>query len=164
MGNIKIRKVKAEDAEKLRQLRLRLLQAYPSVYGTTYQSAARHGVGETTREIKEFSSPGAAIFVAEDGEKLVGMCRIEPTANKDIAYAGRLGVVPQYLGKGIGKDLFNYRYRWAKDNTDYKKITANVRKRNTGAVSFLTKAGFKIVGEGSYRGVPEWNLEMKIKR
>ena len=163
MSEITIRKATIKDAEKLRELRLRLLKHYPDVYGTSYQAQVKHGLEETVKEIENYSRFGSAIFVAADKDKLVGMCRIEPTEDTEVAYAGRMGVLPEYLGKGVGKLLFDHRLTWAREY-GYKKLTAIVRKKNTRAVAFLAKKGLKIISEGNYRGVPEWNLEMKIER
>lgn len=161
MDEITIRKATLEDAEKLRELRLEIVKLNPKVFGVSYKTLKRIGIEETIKELQE---PGSATFIAEDNRRLVGMIRIHATDKKGVAYVGRAGVLPAYQRQGTAKRLHHAWYDWVLKDTEYQKVQANTRKSNTAGLKLAKGDGFRIVGEGNYRGIPEWNLEMEVKR
>jgi len=77
------------------------------------------------------------VFVACEENKVLGVCRIErgEEANRMTA----IYVLPEYQGRGIGKELFEA----AEGYLGYDKdILVGVATYNTAAIGFYTKLGF----------------------
>jgi len=55
--------------------------------------------------------------------------------------------------------MLRYRLEWIKKKTKFKKVKTIVQKSNTRMLKLSKKFGFKIVGDGKYRGIEEYYLE-----
>lgn len=102
-------------------------------------------------------------LVAKDGDKVVGVCRVEK--HTDYNQLTTIYVLPEYQGKGIGKMLWNE----AKNFFDAKKdIIVNVATYNAKTIAFYTKLGFVDTGkrfteEHLKSGVNFPEMEMRLK-
>ncbi|MEV2908107.1 GNAT family N-acetyltransferase [Paenibacillus larvae] len=87
------------------------------------------------------------ILVADINGKLVGYLIANggfAKKNKHSTYLV-IGILEEFTGKGIGKDLFNELETWASLNSIHR-LELTVMKHNERAVSLYKKMGFEIEG------------------
>lgn len=108
----------------------------------------------TKKEIKR-----DIIFHILINEKIVGFYSL--SVDKEKAEIEHMWILPEYIGKGLGRKLFNHMKGVAK-NKDVKKLRIVA---DPNAEGFYTKMGFKRVGEkeSSIKGrmLPILTLEIK---
>lgn len=160
----RIVKATSADAWGLRDLRLELVKEDPQTFGVSYKIERKKGINEFKRLIEEYSQKNSALFLVKDGNKIIGMIKIRPESKKkkDEGYFGSLGILPEYRRKKLATILTEHAIGWAGNNTNFKVINAIAVKTNKASIDFSKKLGFKIVGEGKYRGVPEVYMQLKL--
>lgn len=86
-------------------------------------------------------------LVAETNGRLIGFSRCEGTELKRFRHRVEfgVGVIKEFWGYGIGKNLLNESILWADEN-GVKKMTLNVMETNEGAVKLYEKLGFEVEG------------------
>ncbi len=163
-GEILICEAKSEDAESLRSLRIQLVKENPKTYGVVHETERKKKTKHFTDWIQEHLKEDARIFLLEVGGKVIGMGAVKRAENEnpEIGYLGSLGILNEYQGRGFGRLLVQHHLDWAKKNTRFKKVKTIVQKRNTRMLKLAKSFGFAVVGEGKYRGVPEFYLEKNL--
>lgn len=86
-------------------------------------------------------------LVAETNGKLVGFSRCAGTDLKRFRHKVEfgVGVLKEFWGYGIGKNLLQKSIKWADDN-DIKKMTLHVMESNESARKLYEKLGFEVEG------------------
>lgn len=86
-------------------------------------------------------------LVAVTDKRIVGFSRCEGTYLKRFSHKVEfgVGVLKDFWGYGIGKNLLKESIAWA-DSNDIKKITLNVLETNTKATELYKRLGFDIEG------------------
>ena len=144
--NYKIRSAVEMDAEALSDLRLK-------IDGETENLDREPGEGFIDPEgfqaiIKEDSESARNIFlVAETNGRLIGFSRCAGNDLKRFRHKVEFGVgiLKEFWGYGIGKNLLQESISWADDN-DIKKMTLNVMESNENARRLYEKLGFEVEG------------------
>lgn len=141
-----IRSAKPEDAEHLTEVRLQ-------IDGETENMDRRRG--EAYLEPAEFAaliqadldSPTNLFLVAEANERIVGYSRCEGSQLSRLAHKVEfeVGVIKDYWGHGIGRQLLDRSVAWA-DETGIQKMTLEVIETNSKAIEMYKKVGFEIEG------------------
>lgn len=85
----------------------------------------------------ETHSPDRKYIVAIDGERVVGLCRAEKSAEEQRLNA--IYVLPEYQGRGIGTMLWNEVRTFFEPTRD---IVVGVATYNEQAINFYKKLGF----------------------
>ena len=93
--------------------------------------------------------PNADNFVFEDKHKIKGFISII-----DDKHIGALFIAPEYQNQKIGSKLINYVKKI------YPFLSLNVYEKNTAAVGFYQRRGFKIVSKQIDEGTKETELLM----
>ncbi|WP_394174816.1 GNAT family N-acetyltransferase [Guptibacillus hwajinpoensis] len=144
--NYKIRSAQIEDAKALSELRLQIdgeSENLDRVKGEAYID------GEGFKAIikSDSESLNKIFLVAEVNGTLVGFSRCEGNELKRSSHKVEfgVGVMKDYWGYGIGKNLLKASVNWA-DANHIKKITLNVLETNEKAIALYEKYGFKIEG------------------
>ena len=86
--------------------------------------------------------------VAVDNGKVVGWCDVMMVSDRPVhAHAGfiTIGIIPEYRGKGVGKQLMQSAIDAAKAK-GLTRLELIVREENVNAVSLYKKMGFEIEG------------------
>ena len=63
---------------------------------------------------------------------------------------GKLAIIPEYAGKGIGSECLRFIEQYAKIN-NLKAIELDVYEKSTKAIKFYEKNGYKIIGDKATR-------------
>ena len=100
--------------------------------------ARQHGI-TLRREFDDMDTPETKYIVLTDGDFPVATCRFYPLDDTS-AMIGRVVVLPEYRGKGLGKRTMEEAETWLRD-LDY--ATAVVESRDV-AVGFYRKASYTV--------------------
>jgi RimJ/RimL family protein N-acetyltransferase len=87
--------------------------------------------------------PNAAVYVAEDGEEIVGrlsIARDQHPASRHVADLG-LMVAQSHRRRGIGTQLLDAAVQWARQ-AGVRKLELHVFPWNTGAIALYERFGF----------------------
>lgn len=141
-----IRSAVHKDAKELSEIRLQ-------IDGETENLDREKGEGYIDRQgfeqlIKTDTESKKNLFlVAVVHDKIVGFSRCEGNLLKRFAHKVEfgVGVLKDYWGYGIGKNLLKESITWA-DSNEIKKITLNVLETNEKAIKLYEKSGFMIEG------------------
>jgi len=132
-----IRRVRAEEWTRLREIRLRALADAPHAFGTTYDDACTqpdsywHGILEVPA------------WVAEEGDRWLGMVRVSP--EEGAAHLISMWVEPSARNGGVGLGLIDAVVQWARDQ-GLPATTLWVADGNAAAEAVYRKAGFVDTG------------------
>lgn len=141
-----VRSALANDAQILSEVRLRIdgetenLNREP---GEAYIDEAGF-----KRIIEEDSTSSNNLFlVAETGGQIVGFSRCAGNTLKRTAHQVEfgVGVLKDYWGYGIGKNLLKESIDWA-DTNQLKKMTLKVLETNEKGIRLYEKCGFEVEG------------------
>jgi GNAT superfamily N-acetyltransferase len=147
----KIRAVRVEDWEKLRELRLAALaDPLASVaFNETYEMAAAHGA-QFWRHRAAQGSQGllAETFIAEDDED-GGRWVAKATVLDEGESAHVVGVYvrPEHRGTGLAESLFKAVEGWAGERPYVTRMLLHVHEHNPRAESFYRRIGYTRTGE-----------------
>jgi len=83
------------------------------------------------------------IFVYKENEKDIGYSIIIEENDKKNLYAWYGGVLPEYQGKGITKNFFNFLISFA-SNLDFESVTVATNNKRPHMIVLATKLGFNI--------------------
>ncbi len=147
-NNMEIRKAEKKNIKKIMDLLNQILEIHAEIRPDIFIG----GTSKYTREQlkKIIKNPATPIYVALDGEELVGhvFCAFTeyPETNDTYGYKSvhidDFCVDENYRGKGVGRALFEHVKAQAEYN-GCREITLNVWKGNAGAEKFYDAIGFK---------------------
>lgn len=136
---IEIKEVLAENWKELRDHYLELLKTDPEAFADEFKEIDSRSE-EKWRE--GLSSSNGATFVAKEDGKLVGMGRINfYDSIPGVPVLHKLGVLKEYRGQGIAKELVKVRERWAKER-GAKRVRTYVVANRLKTIDFSKKNGY----------------------
>ena len=149
--NTTISKIKPEDALGVREvLRDTWIATYPNkelgiseadIIDSYKDLFTEDSIKKYQERIRNFPD-SIQTFVAKDGERIVGVCRV--IIEKDSNELKMLYVHPDYQGKGIGRALWEHAKKLFNENI---RTFVNVATYNNKAIKFYEKLGFKDTGK-----------------
>ena len=155
--NIKIEEAKPEHVEGMQEVFYRTwLDTYPNAEaGITVEDVEERFKGKNSEErlTKRRADilnhePNKKYFVALDGQKVAGLCRVEKDEKENRLNA--IYVLPGYQGQGIGMMLWNEIRSFFDPEKD---IHLSVVEYNQKAINFYSRLGFLDTGR---RHTDEW--------
>jgi RimJ/RimL family protein N-acetyltransferase len=101
--------------------------------------------------VREYAGENAALFVAVDGERIVGNLAVAAHGHPEIAHGAALGisVLAPWRGQGIGSRLLDTAIAWASERR-LRRLELEVRSNNPRARRLYERKGFVL--EGVRRG------------
>lgn len=122
---------------------------------------------ETEKRKKMYSDPTIGVWIAKDGERVVGFCFAgkRESGNR----IGAIYLLPSYQGQGVGGNLIEQALSWLGEAED---IYVNVASYNEQAMEFYKKHGFVKTGNHpnsevadfpSGKSIPETEMVRKVK-
>jgi ribosomal protein S18 acetylase RimI-like enzyme len=136
-----VRRLRADETEPLRELRLRALREDPGAFAESYEEARERPLDDWSSWASDASR---VIVVAIDGERWVGMvaCRLlEPGSS----WLTALWVDPAARGSGLGLRLIDAVADWAHEQ-GAATVELSVTTNNRAAAALYARAGFAETG------------------
>ncbi|HEV8401822.1 MAG TPA: GNAT family N-acetyltransferase [Candidatus Limnocylindrales bacterium] len=139
-----IRRVRPDDWQALRDVRLRALASDPDAFGGTLaEGLARPDEDWQVRA----ASTETVTFVAEATDGFVGMGSVGPAPDRPgIAAIYGMWVAPETRGQGIGGALMDSLEGWARE-AGYGDIGLGVTTTNAAAIRLYEARGYTDIGE-----------------
>lgn len=155
--DIKIRKATPEDATILSELSiLSFMPAHghssPKKDIDDYVSQ-NFSVANLTKELQETTSE---FYLLLHNQKPIGYSKLmydktdEDVAIKNVTYLSRFYLLPEYYGKGFGKELFEHNIKICKSKKQ-QGIWLKVWVENEKAIKFYKKMGFINIGSTDFK-------------
>jgi RimJ/RimL family protein N-acetyltransferase len=154
---MKVRRLRSDDAELLRGVRLRALRDAPDAFWTTYDREAAYGPEDWRRWIET-----AALFVVEDGSGgAVGIAGgLADPENPAGALLISMWLAPEHRGSGLADRLVAAVTAWAVAE-GRPTVRLNVEEHNHRARRCYQRLGFQPTGRRLFRQRDgHWELEM----
>jgi ribosomal protein S18 acetylase RimI-like enzyme len=138
---VRLHRPQSDEAEPLRELRLRALREDPAAFAETFEQARDRPPGDWASWIADESR---VIVVAIDGERWVGMvaCRLHGEAS---TWLTALWVEPAARGTGLGARLIDAVAGWARER-GRAAVELSVTTNNQAAAALYARAGFAETG------------------
>lgn len=142
MSDVVIRQLIPDEWERFRDIRLAALIDAPTAFGSTYAQSAAY-----TEHIWRSRLTTAAMFAAEEGDRLIGIAGGLPGQSADAAAVLiSMWVDPATRGRGIGEQLVNRVIEWVKAE-GFRRLTLWVTVGNDAAERLYTRCGFVPTGQ-----------------
>lgn len=148
MDNLEIIKLKPEDWQYYRYLRLEALQNDPQAFGSSYQDNLQkpdsywHGRLEDAVDGKK-----SWLLFAKENDRLIGMIGAFVEDEKDVAEIISLYVTKNERGKGVSQELMTGILQEIGQNDSIRKAKLVVNVNEIPAVTLYKNFGFQIAGE-----------------
>lgn len=138
---MRLRRLRADEVEPLRELRLRALREDPGAFAETFEEARDRPPEDWARWAADASR---VIVVAIDGERWVGMvaCRLLGPGSSRLT---ALWVDPVVRGAGLGLRLIEAAADWALEQ-GAAAVELSVTTNNQAAAALYARAGFAETG------------------
>jgi RimJ/RimL family protein N-acetyltransferase len=145
-----VRRVRADEWERLRALRLEALRDTPIGFLETYEAALAKP-DEAWRDWAERGAAGdrLALYVAEtDGGEWAGMCGVFVDDDPRVAHLVAMFVAPPHRGRAgrVAERLVDAATRWARDDARARALHLFVHEDNARARAFYMRIGFTETG------------------
>ena len=142
-----VRRVRPEEWEELRAVRLRALEESPDSFGSTAVEGQRRGDGDWRAWADAGArSPSTAVFVAEHAGRFVGLCG--SFLHEDDARTAQIvamWVAPDQRGRRLGEELLAVASEWSADQ-GAEELVLDVTETNRSARRLYARAGFRETG------------------
>jgi GNAT superfamily N-acetyltransferase len=138
---VTVRRLRADEADALRDLRLRALQDSPWAFGSSYARELGHGPDWWEARARQI---GDVVYVA-DGAGLVGMAGGFVPGAPDTVLLWGMWVAPGARGRGLGRALAESVIGWAGERRVELEVTDDERARS--AAALYRSLGFEPTGE-----------------
>ena len=147
-----IRRARPADAAALVQL-AEAVGSEPE--GWLVTDGSWRNVGEERRYLRTIAHyPHAAVFVADDGRRIVGRLSLARDPHPASAHVADLGlmVAASHRRRGIGRGLLDAAVGWARES-GVRKLELHVLPHNTAAIALYEGFGFRREGvrKGQYQ-------------
>jgi ribosomal protein S18 acetylase RimI-like enzyme len=164
-SNVAIRRIRADEANGLRDVRLAALAADPDAFGSTYERELGYDESVWVSWAREGAEgPDGAIFVAAGDPVPVGMVMVRLEAHDPSrAHVYGLWVEPGHRGKGLGAALTDATIAWARQR-GAAEIALLVVATNDAAARLYRRIGFRDTGRTKTLGRDAGVVELEMAR
>ncbi len=140
---MRIRHVRAHEAERLREIRLRSLATDPEAFGATFEGDASRPADWWERGARRSEQGGQRTFViVDDADRWLGMALVRPDdESPGDAVINAMWVAPEARRQGMGRALLEACVEWAGERR-FRAVNLAVRISNAPARAAYAAAGF----------------------
>jgi ribosomal protein S18 acetylase RimI-like enzyme len=162
-SSVTIRRIRADEADGLREVRLAALARDPEAFGSTYARELAYEPGVWAERAAEGAGdPDGAIYIAEDAATPVGMVMVRlEDENPSRAHIYGLWVSPESRRAGLGTALTQATVDWARGR-GAAEIALTVVAANQGAALLYRRLGFGETGRTKTLGRDPNVLELEM--
>jgi ribosomal protein S18 acetylase RimI-like enzyme len=146
-SSIALRPITGQCAGAFKEVRLRALKDTPTAFGSTYAREVQLTDAEWEKRAGQWNAPGAAAYLAWEGEKAVGI--VAGFLEKEDARRACLvsmWVAPEVRRRGVGRRLVEKIVKWAEEQ-GARALRLSVTSNNERAILFYEGLGFVKTGK-----------------
>jgi ribosomal protein S18 acetylase RimI-like enzyme len=141
-----VRRVRPDEWQELRAVRLSALEESPDSFGSTAGEARQRDEGDWRAWADAGAgSPSTAVFVAEDDGRFVGLCGSFLHADERTAQIVAMWVAPDQRGRRLGEELLAAASEWSAEQGAVE-LVLDVTETNRSARRLYERAGFRETG------------------
>lgn len=139
-----IERLKPDQWQRLRDMRLRLLEADPDSFGSTLEREQNYSAEQWAGRS---GNPNVATFLATENGIDYGISAGGPyrSHSRDCAGMYSVWVDPRMRGRGLGEQLIHAVISWAKE-AGFDELCLEVGDHNTAAITLYERCGFLPTG------------------
>jgi RimJ/RimL family protein N-acetyltransferase len=140
-----IKRLDKNHVVQYRALRLKCLQLFPDLNGSTFEEESRQTQLIYEKYISE-QTTGKPMFGAFIGEELVGITGFNQEERLKTRHKGevvQMFVNPEFKGQKIGEHLLNYLIQWCFNQPYIEQLKLTVLLHNARAIHLYEKMGFE---------------------
>jgi len=145
-----------------------IMEVYQSLIGTPGCTWNEH---YPDIEIAEADIKANGLYLLKDNDRIIAVASAGKLDDYDVnswdienpCEFARLGVRPDYQGRGIGKMCMNYVFKIAREQ-GFDGVVLLVAKNNPTAIALYEKGGFKRCGEVFMYGNDYYRYQMKVTK
>jgi ribosomal protein S18 acetylase RimI-like enzyme len=143
MSACRIERMRPDDGERVRTVRLQALRDTPDAFGTTLAQDSARPLAEWRTRLE---SPQGATFVAVEGARDVGLVVGNPyEGHEGAAGLFAMWVAPECRGRRLGEALIDAVVAWARAS-GLRRVLLDVADRNVPAIRLYARKGFEPTG------------------
>ena len=139
-----VRRVRANEAEELRAIRLAALEADPTAFGRTHAEEVAYDTQHW--RMRAAGSDTSQTFVAVDGGVFVGLVGGYQTGPGEAVELVSMWTSQAARGRGVGRRLVGAVLEWA-EHRDGRGVELWVTRGNDGALGLYESCGFQVTGD-----------------
>lgn len=159
-----IRRIRADEGDAYREIRLRALADAPFAFGTTLaQASARAPEWWDTRATELAASTTSALFVADAGARLEALLGVVMMSDAARAEFISMWVDPAARGRGLGRLLLDAAGAWATEH-GAGAFDLWVTEGNEQAIGLYRAWGFSFSGESRPHPARPGLTELAMRR
>ncbi len=141
---MEVRRLRADEADRWRELRLRALKDAPEAFSTTYAEALARSDGAWSEITALFAAGNDRVmFVAEATERLIGCAGAFVEDGAPVVVS--MWVEPDHRGRRVGAELLRAIAAWARQR-DHSRLRLWVVSDNRAAIALYEREGFRRTG------------------
>ncbi len=147
--DIQIRRIRADEGLRLREIRLRALAEAPMAFGSTLSETERlPDAAWQERASAAAAGQQRSLFVAEDGDRWLGLAGgvIDDETPPGEFELVSMWVDPAARGSGLGRRLVDAVAEWARAG-GATRLRLWVTEGNAPAIALYARCGFSMTGE-----------------
>ena len=145
-GEIIVRRIRSEDVELLRHVRLAALKDSPKAFGETLEGA--RSADWPARAVDGAAFSDRAVFIALAGSRPIGMVFVRSSPPPEPAFLGAMWVDPEFRGNGIGRSLVQQGFDFLRV-AGQRELSFWVTRGHDDVVAFYRRLGFRATGATS---------------
>ena len=139
---MRVRQLRVDEADALRELRLRALQDSPWAFGSSYARELGHAPEWWETRARQ---AGDVVYVVDGGDALAGMAGGFVPDDEETVWLWGMWVAPEARGRGLGRALAESVIGWAGERRVTLEVTDDERGRP--AEALYRSLGFEPTGE-----------------
>jgi ribosomal protein S18 acetylase RimI-like enzyme len=146
---ITIRRIRVDDGQKLRDLRLRALIDAPMAFGSTHVRELAFSSADWQLRCDRASEGNQAVtfFAIDENDFAIGLIGCLAKENDPTSgYIVSMWVDPRYRRQGVAQRLIDAVESWAR-HAGYRELRLDVTENNAAASELYLRCGFRFTGE-----------------
>lgn len=158
-----IRRLVAEDAPLLRELRLMMLTDAPDAFGSTVATTLSRSMSEWEHLLRPDGNP---YFVEQGGPLVVGLIGASRPDESGTSHLVSMWVPPEHRGRGVSDRLVRHVIDWT-TAAGARRLVLECAEGNGFAERLYARNGFQrngVVGVRERDGMPEFEMFLDLPR
>jgi GNAT superfamily N-acetyltransferase len=142
-----VRRLRSDDVDLLRGIRLAALEDSPDAFGETLEGA--RAANWPARAASGADFPDRAVFVAFAGDRPIGMVFVKCASTPERAFLGGMWVHPMFRRRGVGHSLVQHGLNFLR-LAGQTELSLWVTRGHDGVRTFYRNLGFRDTGVTDY--------------